>query len=84
MKRTLLLSALLAFLPLAPATASQPAPSDNSKPEIIADAKTNTVRILIDGKEIVHIDAKGLHVTGDLTYTGAEIDEGTSTAESPK
>lgn len=76
MKRTLLLSALLAFLPLAPAIASQPVPSGDSKPQIIADPQTNTVRILIDGKEVVRIDVKGLHVTGDVDYTGTLTDGG--------
>lgn len=76
MKRTLALTALFLFLSVVSAPASQPAHSGDSKPQIIADPKTNTVRILIDGKEIVRIDAAGLHVTGDLTYTGAEIDAG--------
>jgi hypothetical protein len=81
MKRILLLSALLAFVPLAPAIATQ---SPDTKPEIITDPKTNTVRIMIDGKEVVRIDANGLHVTGDLTYTGVESDVGTTQAEPRK
>ena len=48
----------------------------DAKPQIITDEKTNTVRILIGGKEILLIDAKGLHVNGDLTYTGVEVDAG--------
>ena len=84
MKRTLFLAAALLFLPLAPAIASQPPHSDDSKPQIITDPKTNTVRILIDGKEILRVDAAGLHVTGDLTYTGTEIGVGNDKAAEPR
>ncbi len=84
MKRTLLLAVLVLLLHFVPAIASPSSPSGDSKPQIITDPKTNAVRILIDGKEIVRIDAAGLHVTGDLTYTGTEIDQGTNTAEPSK
>jgi len=46
--------------------------------------KNNAVHILIDGKEIVLIDAAGLHVHGNLTYTGTESDLGTSNPASRK
>jgi hypothetical protein len=75
MTRVLLLSALIAVLPFTPGIASNASlPSGDDKPQIISDAKTKTVRILVDGKEIVRIDSRGLHVTGDLTYTGTEAD----------
>jgi hypothetical protein len=84
MKRIIGLTALFMLLSVAPATASQPAQPADSKPQIITDAKTNTVRILIGGKEIVLVDAAGLHVIGNLTYTGTESDVGTSEAEPRK
>jgi hypothetical protein len=81
MKNLLPFTAFLVSLSLTSAIASPP---EHAKPEIIADPKTNTVRILIDGKEIVHIDAAGLHVTGNVTYTGTVADVGTSEAEPRK
>ena len=42
----------------------------STAPQIITDDKTNTVRILIGGKEILSVDASGLHVNGNIEYTG--------------
>jgi hypothetical protein len=47
-----------------------------TKPQIITDEKTNTVRVLIGGKEVLTIDAKGLHVHGDIDYSGIITDTG--------
>jgi hypothetical protein len=64
--------------PATPATpaATAPAKSDNTKPQIITDEKTNTVRILIGGKEVLTIGADGIQVYGDLKYTGLAVDNG--------
>ena len=43
---------------------------DQSKPRIVADDKNNAVRILIGGREVLTVDAKGLHVNGAITYSG--------------
>ena len=48
---------------------SQITPS-STKPQIIADEKTNTVRVLIGGKEILTIGAQGLHLNGNFEYAG--------------
>jgi hypothetical protein len=45
------------------------------KPQIITDEKTNTVRVLIGGKEVLTIDAEGLHVRGNIDYTGIITDK---------
>jgi hypothetical protein len=45
----------------------------DKKPQIIIDQKTDTVRVLIDGKEIVTIDAHGLHVNGDIEYNHGSL-----------
>jgi hypothetical protein len=56
--------------------APSPGPSKGIKsvkteePRIIMDQKTHTVRILIGGKEIMTVDAGGLHVHGNIDYTG--------------
>jgi hypothetical protein len=52
------------------------AASKNGKTQVIVDQKTNTVHILINGKEVVTIDAKGLHVKGNVDYTGIITDKG--------
>jgi hypothetical protein len=48
----------------------------DSKPQIVTDDKNNTVRVLIGGKEVVTIDAKGLHVNGNVDHAGALMDTG--------
>jgi len=50
---------------------------DTPKPEIITDEENGVVRILIGGKEVLRIDASGLHVTGDVDFTGTITDIGT-------
>lgn len=60
-----------------PATAPT-AKADAPKPEIITDEKAGVVRVLIAGREILRIDAAGLHVKGDLDYTGVMTDRGES------
>jgi hypothetical protein len=48
----------------------------HGKTEVITDEKTNTVRILVGGKEILTIDADGVQVNGNLKYTGYVMDNG--------
>lgn len=49
-----------------------------AKPEIIADEKSQTVRIRIDGKDVAVFDYHGLHVLGDVNYSGSMTDVGGS------
>lgn len=58
-----------------PAMTASPA-SSNAKTQIITDQKTSTVYILINGRKVVTIDAKGLHVKGNVDYTGIITDKG--------
>ncbi len=63
--------------PKSPAPKSSPkspAPNSPPKPQIITDEKNNVVRVLIGGKEVLTIDAKGLHVHGNLDYSGIITD----------
>ena len=59
-----------------PALASESSPSAgaakaaSTRPQIITDEKTNTVRVVIGGKEVLTVDASGLHVNGNIEYTG--------------
>jgi hypothetical protein len=46
--------------------------------EIVTDDKTGVLRVLIGGKEVFAIDAKGVHVKGDVTYSGVSVDQGDS------
>ena len=71
-----LLAATTAFAATKPAAIAAPPPSESGhspqpKPQIITDEKTNTVHIMIDGEDVVTIDSTGLHINGDVTYTGA-------------
>jgi len=54
---------------------SKPAPSATGSqaaqaPEVFEDSKTNTVRFVINGKDILTIDADGIRVNGNIEYTG--------------
>ena len=48
----------------------------DTKTQIVTDEKTHTMRVLVDGKEVLTIDSEGLHVHGDLDYTGVLTDGG--------
>ncbi len=69
-------------LPVAAAIAADEQPfqrpeaskTERDKPEIVIDETTNTISVLIGGREILAIDAKGLHVNGNIDYTGALTD----------
>jgi hypothetical protein len=84
MKTRYLLAAAILFCSLfpCPLRAEEPTPPpqsakpDAGKPEIVTDEKNNVVRVLIGGKEILTIDAQGLHVRADVTYTGQITDTG--------
>lgn len=52
------------------ASPGRAAAAKDAKPQIVTDEKTNAVRILIGGKDVVTIDAKGLHVHGDVDHSG--------------
>lgn len=55
------------------ASAAQPEPP---RVEIIEDQEAGSVRVLIGGREVLTIDASGLHVNGDINYTGTSTDYG--------
>jgi len=48
----------------------QPISVGNSQTQVIVDEAANTVRIMIGGKEVMTVDASGLHVNGDISFTG--------------
>jgi hypothetical protein len=45
-------------------------PTKPGLPEVYTDAKTNTVCFVINGKDILTIGADGIHVDGNIKYTG--------------
>jgi hypothetical protein len=56
----------------------------SSTAQVVTDEKRNTVRVLIGGKEILTIDALGLHVNGNIEYAGKITNTGKSgTGENP-
>jgi hypothetical protein len=56
------------------AVAKPPAPAET--PQIVTDEKAGIVRVLIAGREILRIDDSGLHVKGNIEYTGQLKDAG--------
>ena len=46
----------------------------NQDTQLKVDIKENTVHIVIDGKEILTVDKDGLHVNGNIDYTGTIAD----------
>jgi len=56
----------------------------SSAAQVVTDDKHHVVRVLIGGKEILTIDALGLHVNGDIHYAGKITNTGKSgTRETP-
>ena len=62
-------------LPVQNVAKSAPVVSAAGSPQVITDEKHNAVLVLIRGKEVVRIDERGLHVSGDLDYTGVITDK---------
>jgi len=61
---------LLLLLTTPPALAAAPSASAGGKTEIVTDDKAHAVRFLIDGKDILTVDSRGLHVNGNVAYSG--------------
>lgn len=87
MRQYLLLASLpaLAALPYLVFAEDTPitAVATDTKPAIVTDDATGTVRIQVGDKNVVVIDASGLHVTGDITYSGMTSDIGNGDADAP-
>lgn len=71
---------LLVCLSGFPVSAQEPGSSDpvSAAPQtrIEADEKAGIVRIIVEGREVAHIDASGLHVRGDIEFGGILTDTG--------
>jgi hypothetical protein len=70
-----LLALFISFIALA-AAASQDSRAANETTRIETDQQANMIRIIIDGQERAVIDADGLHVNGDIDYSGTLTDTG--------
>jgi hypothetical protein len=78
-----LAASLLAGMPDAGAGDNQPAakkkvePSGQAKKaEIVVDEEKGVIRFFINGKETMRLDESGLHVEGNITYSGRIKDFG--------
>lgn len=80
-----LLAVLLIPCGSARAEANKPAPAvtgrEAEQPQIIFDQDRQTIRFLINGKEVMWVDAAGLKVLGDVSYGGTLTDTGTTWIE---
>lgn len=66
-------------IPLPTVQGTQPPTQPPIQPiQLVSDEKAHVVRVLIDGKVILAIDATGLHVQGDVAYSGLMTDAGGS------
>jgi hypothetical protein len=65
-------------------TASAATTVSSSTAQVVTDDKRHAVRVLIGGKEILTIDALGVHVNGNIEYAGKITNTGKSgTGENP-
>ncbi len=53
---------------------ASPAPVPQTNTRIVTDDEHGTVSIFVQGREVVRVDAGGMHVFGDISYTGAVTD----------
>ena len=51
-------------------SASHAAKANARNTQVSTDENTQTVSVVINGKQILVIDGKGLHVTGSIVYDG--------------
>ena len=47
---------------------------------VVSDQKSGALRVVIDGSTVMTVDAQGVRVTGDLTYSGMFRDTGEADA----
>jgi hypothetical protein len=80
--RYVLFAAMLSFISgiayaagPAPAATQPQSTSQQQATRVETDKKTGAIRFIVNGKEVARIDATGLHVTGDVDYTGALTDK---------
>ena len=57
------------------------AKANNTSPAIEIDPQNRLIRFIVDGQDIAIIDAEGMHVFGDITYSGTITDIGSSRLE---
>ncbi len=83
MKTLIISGILMGFLALGPVAvfAEDAKETSHDRVQIIEDEKSGVVRIVIDKKEVVLIDAKGIHVNGDIDFTGSITDIGNTKKE---
>ncbi len=75
----LLLLALCPAFWLAASALAEDVPPESEQlkdTRIEVDEQAHVIRFFIDGKEMAVLDALGLHVIGDIDYTGAMNDKG--------
>jgi hypothetical protein len=63
---------------------SYDARADNISTQIVVDQQAGIIRFVIDDVEQARLDAGGLHVNGDINYTGTITDTGQHTATAEK
>jgi hypothetical protein len=57
---------------------SRPADNSGKRVQLVLDQEHGTLRIVIDGKDVGHFDATGLHVRDGIEYGGTITDIGST------
>jgi len=78
MKYAVLFTVLVSVMALGVTVAYAVRDNNNNTTTIAVDEKAGTIRFLAAGKEVATINAAGLHVAGDIEYTGMMADTGSA------
>ena len=77
MRRFIVVVSFIALAATAQAAEPRPvtaSPAKQPATRIETDQKTGVIRFIVNGKEVARIDANGLHVRGNVDYTGTLTD----------
>lgn len=76
MKKLIILGLLAGFLVFAPMAGFAEESKDTSpdRVQMIEDDEAGVIRFIIDGQERATLDSEGLHVHGDIEFTGTTKD----------
>jgi hypothetical protein len=84
MRQILFASMLLLISAPAYAAGPAPQPTPQQATRIETDQKTGAIRFIVDGREVARFEHDGLHVRGNIAYTGEIDDIGQGNYDKPK
>jgi hypothetical protein len=84
MRQIFLASMLLLISATAYAAGPTPQPTGQEATRIETHQKTGVIRFIVDGKEVARFERDGLHVRGNIAYTGEINDIGQGNYDKPQ